>query len=372
MAITEMIVPGLRSWPAHDRRPDSNSDATGRTARWSCWGTTAYVTVTDPAALPAARRLVSRQFAAAERAASRLRPDAELHKLYRAGGRAITVSPLLADLVAAALVAAERTDGDVDPTVGAAMTAVHSSRSIWSGRSGRSTCRDESALPTCGSRPTAARRVPGWEQVELSGRRLRVPIGTTLDLSATAKAVACDRAAAQVRDRLDVGVLVGLGADAVSAGPATDDGWIVEIGDRAGSRRSLLNLPAGAAVTTSHFTAHTSAGQVADPELGTPGHLIDPHTGHAPTPVWRMASAIGFSGLEAASYTAAALVRGTSARAWLGQLWVPAQLITIYDDVITVGPWTSHLVAPDAEPHTSPSEPSLPAPRVANPRRTTH
>jgi FAD:protein FMN transferase len=336
MAITEMIVPGMRRRAAHDvLLPDSHSTSAGDPARWNVWGTTAYVMVTDPAAQPAARRMVGRHFAAVEKAAARFRPDAELHKLYRAGGRPITVSPLLAELISAALVAAERTDGDVDPTVGAAMTAVHSGR--WPGG------RDRSSVPVCGSRPTSGRPVPGWQQVDLQGRRLRVPAGTTLDLSATAKAVACDQAAAQVRDRLGVGVLVGLGGDAASAGPSPEDGWRVVIEDRAGSRQTEVTLPAGAALATSHFTARTTgADAIGRPERGAPGHLIDPHTGRTPTPVWRMASAIGFSSLESATYSAAALVRGVPSRAWLSQLWVPARLITIQDDVITVGSWDAH------------------------------
>jgi thiamine biosynthesis lipoprotein len=198
MAITETVVPGLRHGSLCGRRPDSNPDSNsvsaGCAASWTAWGKTAYVVVADPAALPAARRLVSRQFAAAEKAAARFRRDAELHKLYRAGGRPLTVSPMLADLISAALIAAERTDGDVDPTVGAAMTAVHSGR--------RPGSRDRSGVPACGSPATAFRPVPGWQQVDLQGRRLQVPAGTTLDLNATATAVACDRAAAQVRDRL--------------------------------------------------------------------------------------------------------------------------------------------------------------------------
>jgi thiamine biosynthesis lipoprotein len=355
MAITELNIPGLRRGPAHDRRPDSLSASAGDTARWSAWGTTAYLTVTDPAALPAARRLVSRQFAAAEKAAARFRSDAELHKLYRAGGRPITVSPILAELISAALAAAERTGGDVDPTVGAAMTAVHSGRGRCS--------RDRSGVPACGSRPTLGPPVPGWQRVDLRGRQLQVPAGVTLDLSATAKAVACDQAAAQVRDRLGVGVLVGLGGDAASAGPAPDGGWSVLIEDRAGTKQTEVTLPAGAALATSHFTARTQGLEpTADPELGLPGHLIDPRTGRAPVPVWRMASAIGFTSLEAATYTAATLVRGVPARGWLAQLCVPARLITVHDDEITVGSWDAHVAV---HPTTVPSQ------RLANPRRTT-
>jgi thiamine biosynthesis lipoprotein len=379
VSIAEMIVPDLHRRgarvPVRGLHTDHDGESAGWTSTWRVWGTVASVTVTEPSALPAARRLVSRQFAAAEKAAARFRKDAELHRLYRAGGRAITVSPLLAELVGAALAAAERTDGDVDPTVAAAMTAVH-------GPGHRD--RDASSLPVCGTR-TATRPVTGWQRVDLRGRRLLVPAGTTLDLSATATSFACDRAAATVRARLNVGVLVTMGGDAASAGPGPDGGWRVMIEDQADDRRVDVLLPAGAALATSHFTTRR------DRDDSRVGHLIDPRTGHAPAAVWRTASAIGFTSLEASTYTAAALIRGTSARAWLGQLWVPARLVTAAGDVITVGPWSAHEVRPTSGPTsesptagpttTSPtsSNPTdsadgpvlFPSPRLANPRRTT-
>jgi thiamine biosynthesis lipoprotein len=311
--------------------------------------------------------MVSRQFAAAEKAAARYRKDAELHRLYRAGGQEITVSPLLAELIAAALMAAERTDGDVDPTVGAAMTAIHGAPTR---------ARSAFALPVCGTRSTGSRPVPGWQQVHLRGCRLRVPAGTTLDLSATATSVTCDRAAAEVRARLDVGVLVTLGGDAASAGPSPEDGWRVLIDDRSDARIEVL-LPAGAGLATSHFTRRIE-------DAAPVGHLIDPHTGRAPAAVWRMATAIGFTSLEASTFTSAALIRGIPARAWLGQLWVPARLVTTHDDVVAVGPWPSHQVGSaavtSANATTSTTVPAgnvdgpapFPAPRPANPRRTTY
>lgn len=375
MSIAEMIVPDLHRRgarvPARDRRPDTGSASTTWTSSWRAWGATASVTVTEPSALPAARRLVSRQFAAAEKAAARFRKDAELHRLYRAAGRPITVSPLLAELIAAALTAAERTDGDVDPTVAAAMTAVHGP--VQHGRDG-------SAVPVCGTRPTSPRPVTGWERVDLRGRRLQVPAGTTLDLSATATSFACDRAAATVRARLNVGVLVTLGGDAASAGPGPESGWLVTIEDRADNSRLDLRLSAGTALATSHFAARRDRlgglGELADGSR--PGQLIDPRTGQMPTAVWRMASAIGFTSLEASTYTAAALIRGVSARAWLGQLWVPARLVTVQDDVIPVGPWPSHQVDPPHHPsranHPTGSADGpvpFPNPRLVNPRRTT-
>ena len=94
------------------------------TARWPVWGTVARVVVTDPAALDEAAAIVRAELDAVDAAGSRFRDDSELSVACRSGGRPVTVSPLLADLVAAALTVAEETGGDVDPTVGAALSGV--------------------------------------------------------------------------------------------------------------------------------------------------------------------------------------------------------------------------------------------------------
>jgi thiamine biosynthesis lipoprotein len=320
VAITDIVVPGLR----RNQLPVQWPDAPARTATWRVWGTTASVTVDDPDALNVARRIVARQFAAAEKAAARFRPDAELHKLYRAGGRPVSISPLLAELVAAALAVAERTDGDVDPTVAAAMVA--------SGFRGH----DRSGLPVCGSHSTGTRPATGWEQVWLKGRRLQVPAGTTLDLSATAKAAVCDMAAARVRERVDSGVLVRLGGNAATAGPAPEEGWRVPIEDPDGGLDSEVFLTPGAALSSSRLGIPPRSADA------PASYLIDPHTGDVPLQVWRMASAIGFTCLEATAYSTAALVRGTRATSWLTQLWVPARLITVDEDEQFTGNWLAH------------------------------
>ena len=84
--------------------------------------------VTDPAALPEARRLLTHDLAAVDAACSRFRADSELRSLTAAGA----VSPLLAEAVAVALRAARLTDGDVDPTVGGAMAAAGYDRDFHS------------------------------------------------------------------------------------------------------------------------------------------------------------------------------------------------------------------------------------------------
>src|SRR5438477_13206403 len=87
-------------------------------------GTTAVVAVSDRDQLDRARTAVEETIAAFDQACSRFRDDSELSALNAAGGQPVEISPLLLEAVAAALRAAELTDGDVDPTVGQALIAL--------------------------------------------------------------------------------------------------------------------------------------------------------------------------------------------------------------------------------------------------------
>jgi len=93
-------------------------------SQFEALGTTALVAVTRPQRLSAASSVVAAELAAVDRAYSRFRPDSELMRLCDRGGHTMPVSPLLAAALAAALHAAECTGGLVDPTVGAAVSAL--------------------------------------------------------------------------------------------------------------------------------------------------------------------------------------------------------------------------------------------------------
>ena len=93
-------------------------------SQFQALGTTAVVAVTRPHRLSAATTLVAAELAAVDRAYSRFRPDSELMGLCGRAGHTMPVSPLLAAALAAALHAAESTGGLVDPTVGAAVSAL--------------------------------------------------------------------------------------------------------------------------------------------------------------------------------------------------------------------------------------------------------
>ncbi|HTY73117.1 MAG TPA: FAD:protein FMN transferase [Actinomycetes bacterium] len=288
---------------------------------WDVWGTTARVVVSDPAALGPARTLVEELLGQVDLAASRFRADSEVTRLAGSQGRPTEVSPLLAELLEVALDAARRTDGDVDPTVGAALRDLGYDR-------------DFAALPLVAKVRVVARPAPGWQRVRLDGTTVTVPVGTLIDLGATAKAWTADRAAQLVRAELGCGVLVSLGGDIATSGPAPEGGWRVRVQDRLVDPGATITLPAGAAVATSSTVRRTWV--QADRSRH---HVLDPRTGSPAPAVWRSATVAAWTCVEANTLTTAALVRGGRAEALLRAAGVPARLVTSGGHVVTLGGW---------------------------------
>ncbi len=306
--------------PAHLVRADG-PDGTA-SAIWPVWSTTARVVVTDPDHLDEAVRIVAAHLRAVDAAASRFRVDSEIMGLDAAGGRPQVVSSLLAELVEVALAAAGRTGGDVDPTVGGPLADPGYDR-------------DLSLLPAQAPPIRAVRRAaPGWRRVELRGRVLTVPVGVRLDLDATAKAHAADRAGRLVAERLDTGVLVSLGGDIATAGGAPTGGWLVRIADRPGEPASVIGLAAGAAVATS-----SAQGRRWRRGSRLLHHVLDPRTGQPARTVWRTVTVAAGSCVVANTASTAAIVRGLSAPGWLGGLGLAARLVDLDGEVMTVAGW---------------------------------
>jgi thiamine biosynthesis lipoprotein len=279
------------------------------TAEWPVWTTTARLVVTDPGVLAKAETLVKGLLAEVDRACSRFRPDSELARLP--ADTPTSVSPLLASMVAAALDAASRTNGAVDPTVGSAMIALGYDRDLADIRS---------------VGPPIVTVVPGWRSVRLQGTELTVPHGVVLDLGATGKAFAADRCAALVSKLFGVGVLVSLGGDIATAGPAPD--WQVAVEDQ------VIALPAGAAIATSSTESRTwrQGGRLLH-------HVLDPATGSPAKRVWRSASVVADRCVAANMLSTAALVRGAEAPGLLRSFGVPSRLTTVDGSRRTFGDW---------------------------------
>lgn len=307
--------------------------APSATARWGALGSSVVLRVTEPLWLPRAAAILARELDAIDRACSRFRADSDLTRVNtRAGGRPVRVAPLLVEALQVALRAAELTDGDVDPTVGAALVLAGYDRD-WS-------LLRQGATESAGGVPTlVARRLAGHRAVELDASRstVRIPAGILLDLGATAKAWAADRGARAVWDAARCGVLVGLGGDIATAGPAPAGGWRIHVTD---DHRCGPDAP-GQTVAVASGGLATSSVAVRRWRRGGHAmhHIIDPSSGAPAGGPWRTVSVAAADCTDANVAATAALVRGHRAPAWLDRLGLPARLVAHDGAVLRIGDW---------------------------------
>lgn len=299
-------------------------------ASFPALGTTAVVAVTNPGSLGEARAILDAELAAVDAACSRFRPDSELCRLNAAAGHETPVGPLLFSALEVALEAAHSTDGLVDPTVGANLRLAGYDRTFAELRL-RDGRHVHATFPP----------VAGWRSVTLDARRctVRTPAGVELDLGATAKALAADRAAASAAGATGVGVLVALGGDVAVAGPAPEGGWPVRIAD---DHAAPLDGPGpvvaiasgGLASSGTHVRRWTTSG-------GELHHIVDPRTGRPASGSLRTVSVAAASCVDANAASTAAVVLGEGAHGWLSGRGLPARLAGSDGRVATVNGWPS-------------------------------
>jgi FAD:protein FMN transferase len=294
-------------------------------------GTTTTVVVEGGADLDAAFDAARAEILEIDRVCSRFRVDSELSRLNRGAGAApVTVSPLLAEALCVALDAARATGGLVDPTVGRCLEALGYSVTF------RDIPQD---LPPLQLRVTPA---AGWQAVELDASTctVRLEAGVSVDLGATGKAWAADRAAAAAAQRISAGVAVDCGGDVAVAGPAPDGGWPVRVSERRGaSEFQDVHIFDGGLATSGTSARRWRRGSQ---EVH---HIVDPATGLPATTPWLMASVAAATCAGANTAATAAILLGEDAPGWLEGHGLPARLVDRRDRVVTVGYWPAVVCA---------------------------
>lgn len=286
-----------------------------RSARWRAIGTSVHLLVVDDDALDAAAALLRSQLDELDRACSRFRADSELRRL-RAGRQ--PVGPVLAATVTAALLASEQTGGLVDPTLGRQLAAAGYDRTF-------------ADLPLDG--PTACRlprATTSWREIGCAAGEIVLPDGVLLDLGATAKAWAADRAAADIARQLGTGVLVNLGGDLAVAGPGPIGGWPVAAG------AATIALTSGGLATSSTRLRTWRRGGVER------HHVLDPRTGTSAVTPWTDVTVAAATCIEANTASTAAVVLGVAAPQWLAERALPARLVSD-TGVVHVGDWPAEV-----------------------------
>jgi thiamine biosynthesis lipoprotein len=300
------------------------------------FGSWAVVVAGEDDRLGAGIEAVKRTVDAFDLACSRFRDDSELSALNRAGGRPIRVSALLLEAVAAGVRAAELTDGDVDPTLGEALIALGYDRDFDLGLDGRGAT---GAAPA--TRRLAFTSIVGWRtiRIDIEAATVRLGQGVSLDLGATAKALAADHAAAAAADAADCGVLVSLGGDIATAGLAPQEGWRVRVTDdhRDGvdAPGQWITIHSGGLATSSTAARRWRSGGT------TVHHLLDPASRLPASGGWRTVSVAAATCLDANIASTAAVVRGQRAPAWLQSLRLPSRLVSDEGLASHVAGWPS-------------------------------
>jgi thiamine biosynthesis lipoprotein len=325
-------------------------------SEWEALGTSVVLRTTSPDGLAAARAAVACELAAIDETCSRFRADSELSQLNAGAGRRVKVGGLLLAALEVALRAAELTDGDVDPTVGRALELAGYDRD-WR-------LLDAPAGEPEHQAAVVARVIAGWRAIELDrvGSTVLFPTGIRLDLGASAKAWAADRAASAAARAGDCGALVGIGGDFAASGTAPAGGWRIHVTDDHRSDPSApgqtVSIRSGGLATSSTAVRRWSHDGM------TMHHIFDPATQAPVRETWRTVSVAAASCADANIATTAALVRAAAAPAWLAGLGLPARLVDRHGGVTIIGDWPAGASAPVAGHHRGRRDERLAWPRL--------
>ena len=296
-------------------------------------GTGVTIVAAEPDALPGAVSAVEEVLSRIDLACSRFRPESDVSRINNAGGEWVRVSPLCIEAIEVALDAAQKTDGLVDPTVGCALDVCGYSQDF------------ELVVKDGPPIRLTVNAVPGWHKVSINRKRgsVRVPPSVHLDLGATAKSLASDRAAAAAFAATDVGVLVSCGGDLTAAGDAPAGGWSIRVSehhaDPVEAPGQTILFDVGGLATSGVTGRHWRRGDQ------TLHHIIDPATSLPAATPWRVVTVAAATCVDANIASTAAVILGDDAPAWLGSRGLAARLVRDDGSVLRVGGWPAELPA---------------------------
>lgn len=257
-------------------------------ATFPAMGSTVAVTADDERGVALTRAW----FEEVEQCASRFRATSELSRLNRDPGPVAAVSPLLADLLAAADAMRRRTRGLVDPAVGRDVVR-------WGYDTTFAAVRDRVAVPD------RSADTPPWI---ICGNTVCRPPDVRLDLGGIAKGWTADQAVER-----GLAAIVSAGGDVRSSHPDAD----VHVLGPHGEVVARVALGRRALATSSVSRRRwTVGGRAAH-------HIIDPRTGAPAIGPIVSATVVAATAVEAEAGAKAMLLHGVDGLAWAAaQAWL--------------------------------------------------
>ncbi len=293
-------------------------------ARHAFAGMGTTVSVVLPARDLDAATAVDGLFATWEAALSRFRPESELSRLNASAGRPFAASPLLLDVVDAALRAARATDGVFDPALEPALRALGYDRTF-------------AAVERDGPAPATLVRGGSWRAIALDREAgiILLPAGAALDLGGIAKGMAVDAAVTELARRGVASAVVEAGGDVAVRGlPPGEVAWPIAVEVRRGVRDVAI---ASGALATSGIARRSwrRGGR----EIH---HLVDPRTGDSARSALWSVTAAARSCAEAEVAAKAAFVLGErDGKRFLLRIGVSALLVRRDGREALVGGWAA-------------------------------
>jgi thiamine biosynthesis lipoprotein len=240
---------------------------------------------------------------------SRFIPGSELSRLNADPRTTVPISPLLRRQIEAALKAAQRTGGLIDPTLGHELARA-GYRSHFDGPGIPLELALALAPPRAAARPSAAER---WRQVNVDRRRGTVtrPAGVVLELGGIAKGVFADELSSALAD--GDAFAIDCGGDLRLGGA---DGVVRDVHVASPFDESVLHTfeLASGGVATSGIGRRSWL----SPDARPAHHLLDPRTGEPAYTGLVQVTALAPTATEAEALSKAALLSGpASAGDWL-------------------------------------------------------
>ena len=239
---------------------------------------------------------------------SRFRAGSELNRINADPSSVLLLSRPFAYALREALAAAARTDGLVDPTLGAALEAAGYDRDF-----------DDLADDP---RPPGAPAAGCWQSLRLDRRFLFRPPGTILDLNGTVKSLAVDSAL----ELIGGDALVSAGGDLAARGGA----------DVALPGGESLRLVAGGIATSGSTKRRWRRGG------SWQHHLLDPRTGRPGGSRWDEVTVAASSCLAADVSAKAAFLLSEDGPGWLDERGLPGRFRT-GENVVVNDAWQDAL-----------------------------
>jgi thiamine biosynthesis lipoprotein len=299
----------------------------GATVQLRAMGTGVTIATAEPEALAPAVAAAEVELSNIDQACSRFRTDSDLSRINERAGEWVRVSSLCIEAIEVALRAAEMTDGLIDPTVGGALEESGYTEDF------EILAKDGPALHL------TVKPIPGWQKVLINRKAgaVRVPPGVHLDLGATAKSLASDRAAAAAAAATNVGVLVSCGGDLAAVGEAPAGGWSVRVSEH---HADPVDAP-GQTILFEHGGLATSGVTARHWRRGGQSfhHIIDPATSQPAMTPWRVVTVAASTCVEANIASTAAVILGDAAPAWLEERGLAARLVRTDGSVLRTGGW---------------------------------